>query len=66
MPNMGYLEELRAVVGSRQLVTIGVGVIVLRGEAVLLELRRDSQDWAFSDNEIRAAAASLASTARTY
>jgi ADP-ribose pyrophosphatase YjhB (NUDIX family) len=46
MPNMGYLQELRAVVGSRPLVTVGAGVIVLRGQEVLLELRRDSQEWA--------------------
>jgi ADP-ribose pyrophosphatase YjhB (NUDIX family) len=42
---MGYIEELRAVVGSRPLITVGVALIVLRGEEVLLEMRRDSRDW---------------------
>ena len=42
---MGYLEELREVVGSQLLITVGVSVIVLRGDAVLLEKRHDSQDW---------------------
>jgi ADP-ribose pyrophosphatase YjhB (NUDIX family) len=42
---VGYLEELRKVVGSQLLITVGVSVIVLRGDAVLLEKRHDSQDW---------------------
>jgi ADP-ribose pyrophosphatase YjhB (NUDIX family) len=42
---MSYIEELRALVGTRQLITVGVGVVVLRGEEVLLELRRDGQQW---------------------
>ena len=42
---MSYIEELRAVVGTRQLITVGASVIVLRGQAVLLELRQDSQEW---------------------
>ena len=41
-----YLQELRAILGSRQLITVGAGVVVLRDGAVLLELRRDSRDWA--------------------
>ena len=42
---MGYLEELREVVGSQLLITVGVSVIVLRGDVVLLEKRHDSHDW---------------------
>jgi 8-oxo-dGTP pyrophosphatase MutT (NUDIX family) len=42
---VGYLEELREVVGSQLLITVGVSVIVLRGDVVLLEKRHDSQDW---------------------
>ena len=42
---MGYLEDLRALLGSQLLITVGVSVVVLRGEAVLLEKRHDSRDW---------------------
>jgi ADP-ribose pyrophosphatase YjhB (NUDIX family) len=42
---VNYIKELRAVVGTRQLITVGVSVVVLRGQAVLLELRQDSQEW---------------------
>ena len=42
---MSYIEELRALVGTRQLITVGVGVVVLRGQELLLELRRDSLQW---------------------
>jgi ADP-ribose pyrophosphatase YjhB (NUDIX family) len=42
---MGYLEELRALLGSQLLITIGVSVVVLRGREVLLEKRHDSRDW---------------------
>ena len=43
--HVGYIEELRAIVGSRALITVGVAVIVLREETVLLEMRRDSREW---------------------
>ena len=46
MPRMGYIEELRAVVGPRPLITAGVVVVVLRENTVLLDLRRDSRRWA--------------------
>ena len=36
---------MRSIVGSQLLITVGVSVIVLRGEEVLLEHRRDSRDW---------------------
>ena len=45
IPLMGYIEELRAVVGPRPLITAGVVVVVLRGNAVLLDMRRDSRKW---------------------
>jgi ADP-ribose pyrophosphatase YjhB (NUDIX family) len=45
VPLVGYMEELRALVGQRPLITVGVVVIVLREEAVLLERRRDSLEW---------------------
>jgi ADP-ribose pyrophosphatase YjhB (NUDIX family) len=43
---MGYLQELRLVVGSSPLITVGAGVIVLREEAVLLQKRCESGAWA--------------------
>ena len=46
MPRMDYIEELRAVVGSRPLITAGVVVVVLRENEVLLDMRRDSRKWA--------------------
>lgn len=46
MPRMSYVEELRAVVGSRPLITAGAVVVVLRDDKVLLDMRRDSQKWA--------------------
>ena len=45
IPLMGYIEELRAVVGPRPLITAGVVVVVLRGNTVLLDMRRDSRKW---------------------
>ncbi len=45
IPLMGYIEELRAMVGPRPLITAGVVVVVLRGNAVLLDMRRDSRRW---------------------
>ena len=42
---MGYIEELRAAVGRRPLITAGVVVVVLRGSTVLLDMRRDSRKW---------------------
>lgn len=45
MPRMSYVEELRAVVGSRLLITAGAVVVVLREDRVLLDMRRDSRKW---------------------
>ncbi len=46
MPRMSYIEELRAVVGSRPLITAGAVVVVLQEDRVLLDMRRDSRKWA--------------------
>jgi ADP-ribose pyrophosphatase YjhB (NUDIX family) len=42
---VSYLEGLREVVGSQLLITVGVSIIVLRGDEVLLEKRHDNRDW---------------------
>ena len=42
---MSYLQELRAIVGSSPLITVGVSVIVMQGETVLLEMREDCRRW---------------------
>ena len=42
---MSYLEWLREVVGSQLLMTVGVSVLVLRGDEILLEKRQDCRDW---------------------
>ena len=42
---MSYLQELRAIVGSSPLITVGVSVIVMQGETVLLEMRKDCRRW---------------------
>jgi ADP-ribose pyrophosphatase YjhB (NUDIX family) len=46
MPNMGYMRELRTLVGSRPLIAVGADVLVQRSEGeVLLQLRRDGRYW---------------------
>ena len=43
---MGYMRELRALVGSRPLIAVGADVLVQRDESeVLLQLRRDGRYW---------------------
>lgn len=43
---MGYVEELRKVVGTRPLILVGSAVIVLnQANEVLLQLRSDTEDW---------------------
>lgn len=43
---MGYIEELRKAVGSRPLIMVGAGVLILNQEGKLLLLRRtDNQTW---------------------
>lgn len=42
---MGYIRELRALVGSRPIIMIGAGVLLLRGDQVLLQRRADNGLW---------------------
>ena len=42
---MNYIEELRAIVGTRPLILVAASVVVQRGHAVLLEMRRDNRQW---------------------
>lgn len=43
---MGYISELRALVGSRPLFMVGAGVLLLdEHKRVLLQHRTDSDDW---------------------
>lgn len=43
---MGYLRELRVLVGPMPLIAVGADVVVLGGEEeVLLQLRRDGRYW---------------------
>ena len=42
---MGYIRELRALVGSRPIIMVGAGVLLLRGDQVLLQRREDNGLW---------------------
>jgi 8-oxo-dGTP pyrophosphatase MutT (NUDIX family) len=42
---MSYLLELRALVGSRPLIAVGADVMVLEGNRLLLQERRDDGLW---------------------
>ncbi len=42
---MDYWQRLRTALGAGTLITVGAGVIVRRGEAVLLQRRSDDGDW---------------------
>jgi ADP-ribose pyrophosphatase YjhB (NUDIX family) len=43
---MGYIEELRMLVGSRPLIMVGAGALILNPAGELLLLRRtDNQSW---------------------
>jgi ADP-ribose pyrophosphatase YjhB (NUDIX family) len=44
---VGYMQQLRAAVGSKPLIAVGADVIVLREGAVLLQLGRDDRRWSF-------------------
>ena len=43
---MGYIMDLRKIVGHRKLLMVGAGTFVLRDGQVLLQKRRDSGLWA--------------------
>jgi ADP-ribose pyrophosphatase YjhB (NUDIX family) len=42
---MGYIQELRKLVGSRPIIMIGTGVLLLRENQVLLLRRKDNGLW---------------------
>ena len=42
---MGYIRELRALVGSRPIIMVGAGVLLLRADQVLLQRREDNGLW---------------------
>jgi len=42
---MGYIQELRKLVGSRPIIMIGTGVVLLRENQVLLQRRKDNGLW---------------------
>ena len=42
---MGYIRELRKLVGHRPIIMVGSGVLVLRGNQVLLQRRKDNGLW---------------------
>ena len=43
---MGYIEELRKVVGTRPLILVGSAIIILNdNQEVLLQYRSDTYDW---------------------
>jgi len=42
---MGYIQELRALVGHRPIIMIGSGVLLLRDNQVLLQRRKDNGLW---------------------
>ena len=44
--HMGYIEELRKVVGTRPLILVGSAIIILNDkQEVLLQYRSDTYDW---------------------
>lgn len=43
---MGYIQDLRALIGTRPIIMAGVSVIVLNNEnQILLQKRTDTMDW---------------------
>ena len=43
---LGYIEELRKVVGTRPLILVGSAIIILNdNQEVLLQYRSDTYDW---------------------
>ena len=43
---MGYIESIRAKVGHDRIITVGVGVYVIKDGKVLLQKRKDNATWA--------------------
>lgn len=44
---MGYIKELRALVGSRPIIMVGTGVLLLRENKLLMQRREDNGLWGF-------------------
>lgn len=45
---LGYIEELRKVVGTRPLILVGSAIIILNdNQEVLLQYRSDTYDWGY-------------------
>ena len=42
---MGYIQELRSLVGSRPIIMVGAAVLLLRDRQVLLQKRKDNGLW---------------------
>ena len=42
---MGYIQQLRELVGSRPIIMVGTGVLLLKEKEVLLQRRRDNGLW---------------------
>jgi ADP-ribose pyrophosphatase YjhB (NUDIX family) len=42
---MGYIQEIRALVGSHPIIMVGTGVLLLREDKVLLQRRKDNGLW---------------------
>ena len=42
---MGYISELRKIVGRRELIAVGATVIVIQDNKILLNLRSDTNTW---------------------
>jgi len=42
---MGYIQELRTLVGSRPIIMVGAGVLLFQHDTVLLQKRRDNGLW---------------------
>ena len=42
---MGYIQELRALVGHRPIIMVGSGILLMRENQVLLQRRKDNGLW---------------------
>ncbi len=42
---MSYIQELRALIGSRPIILVGTGVLLLKDSRVLLQRRKDNRLW---------------------
>ena len=42
---MGYIQELRSLVGHRPIIMVGAGILLLRENQVLLQRRKDNELW---------------------